>query len=522
MRTVRDPQMKLGEVDIGAIELDPKSRDDIPPILRGLQYIYTTPELRKAVFKVLERVLPLRSGPGLTEEQRLQQADRRFGRPGMEQWKILVLGTLRLGLNTDYDRVHELANHHDTIRQMLGHGGWEDKTTYNLQTIKDNLSLFTPEILDEINQLVVKAGHELVKKNVQKDGATGLQTKKTEPRGPAQPLRARCDSFVVETNVHYPTDINLLFDAIRKTIEECARLSRRYLLTGWRQYSFNIRQFKKQYRIVRNFAHSTAKNKQKKRTREEEKRKEYLKYVVMAESYHMRAKSSLELLEKQVSSSYEMLLLREYMDYAKKLMGQIIRRVHFNESIPHHEKIFSIFQPHTEWISKGKAGVPVELGLRVNIIEDQHQFILHHQVMRRMTDEKVAVKIVNQTKKRFPDLAVVSWDKGAHSPQNQRDLKELLDLVVLPKKGRLTEAERQRESSPQFKLLRRQHSAVESTINALEVHGLDQCPDHGIRGFERYVALAVLAKNIHRLGTVLREQVKQRRRRTRGPYKKVA
>ena len=164
----------------------------------------------------------------------------------------------------------------------------------------------------------------------------------------------------------------------------------------------------------------------------------------------------------------------------------------------------------------------MELGLRVNIIEDQHQFILHHQVMRRMTDEKVAVKIVNQTKKRFPDLAVVSWDKGAHSPQNQRDLKELLDLVVLPKKGRLTEAERQRESSPQFKLLRRQHSAVESTINALEVHGLDQCPDHGIRGFERYVALAVLAKNIHRLGTVLREQVKQRRRRTRGPYKKVA
>ena len=78
MRTVRDPQMKFGEVDIGAIELDPKSRDDIPPILRGLQYIYTTPELRKAVFKVLERVLPLRSGPGLTDEQRLQQADRRF------------------------------------------------------------------------------------------------------------------------------------------------------------------------------------------------------------------------------------------------------------------------------------------------------------------------------------------------------------------------------------------------------------------------------------------------------------
>jgi hypothetical protein len=96
----------------------------------------------------------------------------------MEQWKILVLGTLRLSLNTDYDRVHELANHHDTIRQMLGHGDWEDKTTYNLQTIKDNLCLFTPEILDEFNQLVVKAGHKLVKKTSQKMGQASFRRKR--------------------------------------------------------------------------------------------------------------------------------------------------------------------------------------------------------------------------------------------------------------------------------------------------------------------------------------------------------
>lgn len=76
-----------------------------------------------------------------------------------------------------------------------------------------------------------------------------------------------------------------------------------------------------------------------------------------------------------------------------------------------------------------------------------------------------------------------------------------LGLIVLPKKGRFTEAKRQRESSPQFKLLRRKRSAVESIINPLEVHGLDQCPDHGIRCFLPYVALAVLTKNIHRLGT---------------------
>ena len=91
------------------------------------------------------------------------QADTNTGRPGMEQWKILVLGVLRLGLNADYDRIHELANEHKTIRQMLGHSGWADgeDDRYGLQTIKDNLRLFTPEILERINQEVVRAGHAL-------------------------------------------------------------------------------------------------------------------------------------------------------------------------------------------------------------------------------------------------------------------------------------------------------------------------------------------------------------------------
>ena len=155
MRQVIDPQLQFGEQDIAAIHLDPKSRDDIPQILCGLQFIYTTPELREAVFAILEGVVP----QGVEG-----QADPDTGRPGMEQWKILVLGALRLGLNADYDRIHELSNQHNTIRQMLGHSDWADETTYELQTLKDNLRLFTPEILDRISREVVRAGHALVKK----------------------------------------------------------------------------------------------------------------------------------------------------------------------------------------------------------------------------------------------------------------------------------------------------------------------------------------------------------------------
>lgn len=109
----------------------------------------------------------------------------------MSQWQILVLGVLRLGLNADYDRIQELANEHKTLRQMLGHSDWSDVKQYNLQTLKDNLRLFTPEILDRINQEVVRAGHQALKKN------------------PAEGVVGSCDSFVVETDVHFPTDINL-------------------------------------------------------------------------------------------------------------------------------------------------------------------------------------------------------------------------------------------------------------------------------------------------------------------------
>ena len=139
--------------------------------------------------------------------------------------------------------------------------------------------------------------------------------------------------------------------------------------------------------------------------------------------------------------------------------------------------------------------------------------------MEKQTDDAIAVPITQATLDRFPTLAAMSFDKGFHSPSNQIELAALIDRVVLPKKGRLSSVEKQRQSQPEFIDLRRQHSAVESAINALESHGLDRCPDHGIDGFKRYVALAVLARNVQRLGVVLWQQNENQRQ---GPYRKAA
>ncbi len=92
----------------------------------------------------------------------------------MTLWTILVCGVIRLDLNCDYDRLHELVNQHNTIREMLGHGAFDD-VRYHFQTLKDNVSLLTPELLDEINQLVVQAGHGLVKKKGRRSPAWAVR-----------------------------------------------------------------------------------------------------------------------------------------------------------------------------------------------------------------------------------------------------------------------------------------------------------------------------------------------------------
>ena len=491
MRQVINPQLQFGEQDISAIALDFRSRDDIPRILAGLQYIYVTPALREEVFAILAEVLP---------EGKDGKVSAETGRPGMAQWKILVLGTLRLGLNADYDRIQELANQHATIRQMLGHGAWADETRYSLPRLKENLRLFTPEILDRINQVVVRAGQQLVKKS------------------PEEGLNARADSFVVETDVHYPTDLNLLLDAVRKSIETCAQLCKDEGLSDWRQSKYNIGQLKKLYRRLQSLKRSTSKDPDKRAARQVEIEQACRDYLALAEQFLARARDTRAMLH--IGHDLPAVVLADldkYIAYGEFLSDQVRRRILHGERIPHEEKIFSIFEPHTEWINKGKAGVPVELGLRVAICEDQHGFILYHQVMQKSTDDQIAIPLIQETCARFPEVTSASMDKGFHSPDNQAALAKIIPFPVVPKKGKCTAAERERESDPEFIDLRRRHSAVESAINALEAHGLDICRDHGIDGFKRYVALAVVGRNLHRLGAILlaQEAARERRRRER-------
>jgi len=476
-------QLQIGQVDIGDIQFDLQSRDEIPKLLIGLQHIFTSPELQGRALDILEGVIP-------------QNVDKSKGRPGMDLWNIFVIACLRVNCNCDFDKIQELANQHHSLRLMLGHGIFDDYG-YSLQAIKDNFALLTSPILAQIDQLVVQAGHELL------------------PAEEIAKLQGQCDSFVVETNVHHPTNNNLLFDGIRKAIAIVATICFGLQIPGWRQWRHQVDMIKSLFNGVRKFRRSSSKKEETQAKREEEIRQAYESYLERIENIIPRIENSLKQAKENVlSKSVELrdfwlakiTSVEEFLSYAKIQIDQIRRRIFNGESIAHIEKIFSLFEPQTEWISKGKAGVSQELGLRVAILKDQFGFILHHQVMRKLTDEKVTISITREAKKRFKNLTQCSYDKGFWRPQNLTELKEILKNVILPKKGKLSKADKERQGTSEFIKGRCHHPAVESAINALENHGLDRCPDRGVDGFDRYISIAVVARNVQLLGHIIQKQ----------------
>ncbi len=489
MRNVIVEQMTLGEADIGNIQFDPMSRDEIPKLLKGLQHIYLTDELRNNIFRILKDLTP-------------KDVDPNNGRTGMDYWKILVLGILRLGCNWDYDKLKEIADQHCTVRQMMGHSIFDENKYYPLQTIRDNIALLTPEVLERINREVVKHGHCLL-------GKTELDD-----------FNARCDSFVVETNVHYPTDINLLLDAMGKVIHLTGLVCASVGITDWRQSAHSKGKVKKLYRKAQQAKRSNSKDPKKRAAKEKLVREAYSAYLETSVRFLAKTETTIKRLREDLLFDDPILHdIERYMEHAFRQIEQTSRRVLDGEKIRHDEKVFSIFEEHTEWISKGKAGVPQELGLRVCILQDQYGFICHHRVMREEVDVDVALPMVLDAKELFANLSGCSFDKGFYSPDNRKILNLVLNRLCLPKKGKLSEEEKRTETTDEYLHARRKHSAVESAINALEHSGLDRCPDKGIDAFLRYVSLGVLSRNIQTLGAIVqrkeREQLERERRRLR-------
>jgi transposase, IS5 family len=489
MRQRFEQQMSLRTVPIADVKFSMKSRDELPPVLMALQYIFITPDLNEKVFELLEK--------------KICSGKQKTGRKGMDLWHILVLAVVRHACDTNWDTLETWANHHTLVRKVMGVHSTafieEEEMAFQYQRILDNVSLVDEALLQEINLLVVETGHKLVKKK--EDEALILKT----------------DSYVLETNVHFPTDLHLLWDSLRKCLDMIGNLQEIVFLKGWRKIK-NLRKMLKSH--FRGTSHQVFKGKS------EHQKKQYVKqYLHQASILEAKVAELIKHPPVAIGNEEKIIaiieVLTKYKNYVTKFTDQIERRLIKGEEIPAEEKIFSIFEEHTEWITKGKLNKKVELGHLLLITTDKYQFIVDYKVMEKQRDPSQVKGLCERIKKNFPGQKIYShsFDKGFWSKENYATLQDAtVEQIILPKKGKHNKNDKARESNKTFKELRNDHSAVESNINMLEHHGLNRCMDKGLYGYKRCVGLSVLAYNLHILGNALKakqeaEEMKREKRR---------
>ena len=199
----------------------------------------------------------------------------------------------------------------------------------------------------------------------------------------------------------------------------------------------------------------------------------------------------------------------EALEYFHRMLARhldlVERRLLKEEVIPAHEKVFSLFEPHTEWIQKGKQRPNVELGHRLLLATDPHQLIQDYALLHQAAEVDQSIGVADRLLARHGagSLASLSFDKGFTREADRELLSLYVPVVVMPTRGKKNAEQTQRESGRQFVALRHQHSAVESEINSLEHHGLNRCLDVGIKGCQRYVGYGVLSYNLHVIGRQL-------------------
>jgi hypothetical protein len=468
MRRAFSAQLRLDVVSVQDVQLDFTCRDEIVPILRALQHIYATPELRD---QILRRV---------AADVNSNTFHNR-GREGLDYWHIVVLASVRLGCNLNYDRLQDLARNHWTLRAIMGLGEW-DGTRFSWKRIRDNVCLLKPETIRSINEQLVVAGHRLVPEAVE---------------------TTRADSFVMETNTHYPTESTLIRDGVRKIIECCVALAEEYELEGWRQHAHLQKQIKRTSRDIDRIAAKKGPNYQQRL------QTEYEKLLQQSGRIVRRARAlcqQLGLAEATAADVFAQDSLQAYIARTERVQQTARRRVFAGETVPNSQKLLSIYEPHTQLYKRGKAGEPVQFGRLVLIFEDAVGFITHYFLLPRdQGDKDVVVEQMRLVQERLHGgVRRASFDRGFHSPDNQRDLVEIVPCLCLPKPGKQQAARQEATASVEFRQARQSHPGVESAIGALQSgNGLERCRDRSERGFERYLALGILGRNLHTLGRLL-------------------
>jgi len=305
----------------------------------------------------------------------------------------------------------------------------------------------------------------------------------------------------VETNIHYPTDSSLIRDGMRKVLTIAAALASRLGFDGWRQWKHLDRKTRKLARQIERIAA------RKGASYQERLKPLYGQLLNLTETVLNRADELRIAAKNGGALPLEAQALDDelavFLQRTRHVCDAARRRVLQGEKVPNGQKLFSIFEPHTQLSKRGKTAEPVQFGRQLLLYEDGAGFVTHAYLMPRDADDRDVV--VEQTRRLQDRLAgrirQASFDRGFHSPKNQQALSQIIAHPCLPMLGSHQAARQDQQASIEFRGARQSHPGIESAIGALQAgNGLTRCRDRTERGFRRYLHLGVLGRNLHVLG----------------------
>ena len=413
------------------------------------------------------------------------------GRRGLTPAQVLRSLVLKRVKNWDYRELRERIADGMTLRQFTD---FHCQPVPKHQAFHRDFNRLTPDTLRAINDLVVQAAVDL-----------GLE----------DGSKLRVDTTVVETDIHHPTDNTLLWDAIRVITRMVCYLAA----------ALNHRRFKG-FCDRRRAARRRMQEIQRMTTRQRhgQQREAYRSLIAIAEEVVERAQVVLQNTStangKDMFADLAVADIRDaishYCDLGSRVINQARRRVLDGEQVTNAEKIYSIFEPHTDLIKRGKVRTPMEFGHKVFLAESARGLITQYEVLKgNPSDEIHVAPSLKRHRKAFgraPEL--YGADRGFFSEKNVQSCERSgVNVISIPQRGGKKAPERaSHEKSAPFKQGQRFRAGIEGRISVLSRgRGMKRCLAEGIERFELWVAAAVLANNLMVIAAALTKRSRRRR-----------
>src|SRR3989339_255098 len=302
--------------------------------------------------------------------------------------------------------------------------------------------------------------------------------------------KLRMDTTVYETNIHYPTDSSLLWDSFRTLTSLLRKIQQELPQLAFKHRFHDKKVEKLAYFITRNGS-SPKKNTQRK------VKNTYRELISRVTWIAGVARQTLGTLCK---TGYEAELLSHYLPIVGKIIDQADKLVFQGIMTAVDEKIYSLFEEHTELLKRGKAGKPIEFGHKILLAQTGEKFIHHYRVFSKRQEDREMVKPAIKAHKQLfginPD--VLATDKGFYESMEQIfTLEETITTVSICKKGRRNQQEYERESSEEFKDGQRFRAVCEGSISVLKrAFNLGRCLFKGFKNYAASVGCAVFCHNL--------------------------